>query len=408
VQRVPGKKDWVALAIILAAMLYGELYPFVFYPRLNDPGPVSALVATWQQPWQHSDFLANIIFFLPFGFFAANALHPRLGTLLRLILVTLAAALFSTTCEVTQYFEPRSTSAADICSNTLGAMIGAVFGIRFAQAVHWSWLSEMRSRPFPALLLVSWLGYRLYPYVPTVDWEKYSSALRFLSHPEFMPYDFFRYTIMWLTVAALLETLAGQQRSRVLYLFLAAGVLFAKIVIISTVITLNEVAGLAAAYCLWLAILRRDRRTRALAVVFPLLIYVVLWRLEPFQCESPTRSFGWIPFLSFINGSTDVNAVSFLEKVFYYGSLVWLTTETGVRLKISAILVGALLLITSGLEIYLPQRSAEVSDALIALIIASLIALANAPSMTGACVRKEPKSPSDGRNAVEALERKLS
>jgi hypothetical protein len=134
----------------------------------------------------------------------------------------------------------------------------------------------------------------------------------------------------------------------------------------------------------------------------------VLWRLEPFQFETPTRAFSWTPFLSFINGSTDVNVESFLEKVFYYGSLVWLTTETGVELRISAILVGAVLLITSGLEIYLPQRSAEVSDALIALIIASLIALANAPSMTGTFARKAPKPPSDDGDTVAPLETKFS
>jgi glycopeptide antibiotics resistance protein len=392
VQRVSGKKDFVALTIILAVMVYGELYPFVFHSPLNGRGPVAALLRTWNQQWERGDFLANIVFFLPFGFFAARALHPRLGAPLRLVVVTLAGAAFSTACELTQYFEPRVTSAADVYSNTFGAMMGAAFGIHFAQEVRWPWLSEMKSKPFPTLLLVSWLGYRLYPFEPTIDLHKYLNALRFVFYPEFTPYDFFHYTVMWLTVAALIETLAGQRRSRFLYVLLAGGVLSAKILIISTIITLNEVAGAAAGYLIWLPILGLNPRSRALLVVIPLFIYVVLWRLEPFQFGAATRSFNWIPFLSFINGSTDVNVASFLEKVFYYGSLVWLTTAAGIRLRTSAVIVAVLVLITSGLEIYLPRRSAEISDAVIALVVASLMALVNAPSVNGTPVSHRPKS----------------
>ena len=70
-----------------------------------------------------------------------------------------------------------------------------------------------------------------------------------------------------------------------------------------------------------------------------------------------------------------VNTLSFFEKVFLYGSLLFLLTETGVRLGISALLVASCLFATSWLETYLPGRSAEITDAVMALLIALIFAL---------------------------------
>ena len=62
-------------------------------------------------------------------------------------------------------------------------------------------------------------------------------------------------------------------------------------------------------------------------------------------------------------------------KFFLYGSLIWLLTQAGWRLR-SAILSTALILfITSEAERFLPGRSAEITDALMALVIGSIFVL---------------------------------
>jgi hypothetical protein len=67
--------------------------------------------------------------------------------------------------------------------------------------------------------------------------------------------------------------------------------------------------------------------------------------------------------------------MSFLEKTFLYGSLIWLLGETGLRLGTSAVLAATMLFTTSWVESYLPNRSAEITDALMALLIGAIIAL---------------------------------
>ena len=72
--------------------------------------------------------------------------------------------------------------------------------------------------------------------------------------------------------------------------------------------------------------------------------------------------------------------MSFLEKAFLYGSLIWLLDKSGFRPGISTILVAMMLFATSWAETYLPGRSAEITDALMALLIGAIITAIKTPS----------------------------
>jgi hypothetical protein len=101
---------------------------------------------------------------------------------------------------------------------------------------------------------------------------------------------------------------------------------------------------------------------------------VVAQRLEPFLFMMPPVPFGWIPFRSFMQGSIEVDVLSFLEKFFLYGSLIWLLMEGRFRRSVATTLVAATLLVTSIAEMYLPGRSAEITDSLMAIAIAVVFA----------------------------------
>jgi multisubunit Na+/H+ antiporter MnhB subunit len=65
--------------------------------------------------------------------------------------------------------------------------------------------------------------------------------------------------------------------------------------------------------------------------------------------------------------------MSFLEKAFLYGALIWLLGKSGLGTRVSTILVAILLFATSWAETRLPGRSAEITDALMALLIGAVI-----------------------------------
>jgi hypothetical protein len=115
------------------------------------------------------------------------------------------------------------------------------------------------------------------------------------------------------------------------------------------------------------------------------ILFVGLWsvtvigRLQPLQFQPIGRDFGWLPFRSFLAGSIDVAITAFCEKAFLYGSLLFLLDEAGCGMIAATLTVAGSLLATSWLETLLPRRSAEITHAVMALLLAAAIAATGAP-----------------------------
>ncbi len=367
----------VATAVIIAVILYGSLYPFTFQQPAEGIGPVSNLLRSWAEPPHRGDFVANILFYLPLGFFGILAIARGSGVVSGIVLVTIAGVLLSTSMELAQYYiAGRVSSANDVYANVLGTLLGAVVGGVTDWNFRWPLLRTVAANRVPALLLALWLGYRLYPYLPTIDLHKYWAAIKpVVVDPSVRAYDLCRYATIWLTAAALIEPLDESNRGCLLLPLFIIGVLGAKVLIVGKVLSVAEIAGAAMALGAWFVLaLGVGARYRASAVAVPLAAYVLLDRLAPFHFVAHGRPFGWIPFLSFISGSLDVNIMSFLEKAFLYGSLIWLLDRAGLGLTKSTILVALMLFATSWAETFLPGRSAEITDSLMALLIGVIIA----------------------------------
>jgi len=367
----------LVLAVVTVGIVFGSLYPFDFRVPANGIGPFLTLVESWAERPGRGDFLANILVYMPFGLFAVLAQRGRTGSYWRLPLVIVAGAALSITMELIQYYdEGRVTAATDVYSNALGTAVGAVAGTVFRINSRFLLIDQLLSKPFPTLLIAAWAAYRLYPYVPTIDLHKYWNALKpVVLSPSLSAYDLYRHTAIWLTLFALITAITGERRGKVLAMLFAGGILLARVLIINATLSVAEIAGAAVALCVWPALVM-SRRWRSTLLVVLLAAYVVTERLEPFNFSPISRAFGWMPFASFLRGgSIMVNTLSFCEKVFLYGSLLFLSTEAGLRLGLSTLLIATFLFVTSWLETYLPGRSAEITDAVMVLLIAMTFAL---------------------------------
>ena len=368
----------IAAAIVAAIIIYGSLYPFTFRQPAYGIGPLRKLIESWAEAPQRGDFLANIMLYLPFGFFGALAIARRGRVVLAIVLAVITGALLSISMELTQYYvQGRVTAADDVYANIIGTALGAVVGGLAYGNLRWPLLREISSNRVPCLLLALWLGYRLFPYVPTTDLHKYWNALKpVLLYPSLTGYDLFRYTATWLTLGALIEAIAGPQRRWLSFPLFIGAVLTARVVIVDKTLSAAEIAGAGLALAAWLTLAASvGARFRVTLIALLFSASVIVERLQPLQFTAHARQFGWVPFLSFMYGSLEVGIMSFFEKTFLYGSLIWLLGETGLRLGTSAVLVAIMLFTTSWAEIYLPDRSAEITDALMALLIGAIIVL---------------------------------
>jgi VanZ like family len=371
------KQFAVATAIAIVIIIYGSLYPFTF-SRSGDGGVEPAfrfLVESWRDPLSPGRFLANILFYFSLGFVAPGR---KTGIARRMVPVVLFGALLSTSMELLQYFDGgRLASASDVYANTAGTLLGAIGGSSIGKDFRWPLLSGIAANPVPSLLLVAWIGYRLFPYLhlPTIDLRKYWHALQpVLLHRSLTGYDLFRFTAIWLAIGALIEAIVGRRRVWRWFPLFIGGVLVSRIASVASSLTAAETAGAILAIAGY-RVLAFSAALRITVIALCFCGYVVAERLAPFRFGLSLGPFGWVPFLGLLSGDHGIDALSFLQKVFLYGGAIWLVIKAGLRPGPSTLLIALMLFGTSQLERFLPRRSAEITDAIMALLIGAGFAL---------------------------------
>ncbi|HEY2540894.1 MAG TPA: VanZ family protein [Stellaceae bacterium] len=378
-----GRKRFaIATVVVAVIIIYGSLYPFMFRPPVDGIKPaLDALWASRAALPSRSAAIANILLYMPFGFCAVLALRNEAGSGAWVVLVTMMGALLSISMELAQFFDQdRVTDAPDVYVNTIGTLLGAVCGRLMRPGFRWPMVAEMGAARVPALLLAAWIGYRLFPYVPAIDLHKYWQAIApVILHPRLTAYGLFRYTAIWLAIAALLEAIVGSRRIWLYFPLFAVAVLVGKVMVVDAVLSMADIAGAASAL-VWRGLLGISASVRTAVVALAFCSDVVAERLEPFQFGTIAGPFGWTPFWGFISGDPAIETLAFLQKFFLYGGAIWLLVNAGLRLAPATLLIAAMLFATSQAERFLPGRSAEVTDAVMALLIGGIFALIGSKS----------------------------
>jgi VanZ family protein len=393
----PRRHLLLTLAII-AVILHGSLFPYHFVAPPGGIGPVATLFASWKElGTSYGDIVANVLLYMPLGFFMALAIGR--GRIVRILFVTMAGLVLCTTVELAQYYDVgRDDTMSDVYFNTLGSTLGATGAVLLGGLGRYLRLAGIAFKPMSVLLLAAMLGYHLYPYVPTIDLHKYYNALRpLIIAPHAAPYDILRYFALWLTTCCLIGSLVGSARSLAVAVLFIAVVFAAKVAIVELIVTPAETIGAAMALVLWLVVGRWTRPAMLLTAAV-LCLSVVLGRLQPFQFLPEPRPFGWLPFQGFLGGSIAINTMAMLEKFFLYGSLVWLIAEALLPLWLATLSVALTLFVTSVAETYLPDRSAEITDAVMVLIIGFIMQALRPPELR----RSRPSRRQPARSAEPA------
>jgi VanZ family protein len=161
-------------ALSALAIAYASLQPFG--PWLApEPGTRFFLFAPWPPRWTRFDVAANVLAYLPLGFFAA--LVPRGAPLAgRLAVAVAAGTALSFAMETLQmYAPPRDASVIDLLANTAGALAGGALAAIVARSPRASqalarardrWFLPGRAGDFGIALLAIWLVAQVNPGIP--------------------------------------------------------------------------------------------------------------------------------------------------------------------------------------------------------------------------------------------------
>jgi VanZ family protein len=366
------------LAIVLFLIVYGSLFPFSFdWSRAADA--LEALPHLGFARTTRGDIAANLLLYFPAGLLLAWLLAPRLGALAAIIVTTLFGLVLSLGIELLQFFEPRRVaSLTDMLLNVAGMLAGALAALVGAQGrsrLRSGWLAVALREPIAIALIVCWLLVRLLPLAPTLDVQKWRAALEPLgTAPWWIPLESARLFVAW-TVVGYAASAAGRRRLDWAWLFVIAAIAtLGRIVIIGKVLLPVELAAMAASIPAAL-ILARVGTAGASILAWAIAALAIVRGLEPFTFALDTRDIRLAPFGTGFAGSSEMALPVLLDKVFFSAALVWLLTRAGHAVLWATLLAAGLLLGIEVLQVWLPSRTPNVTDPLLAVVAGGVIAL---------------------------------
>jgi VanZ family protein len=369
--------------ITVLLIVYGSLYPFDFHAKEAGPGPLWMLFHSWPHEFIRyliRDGALNVLIYIPIGLFGNLWIRQRKTALMAACLTLLFAAALSATMEMTQLFDgSRECSAGDFVTNVAGAALGIflaeVSGKTVARTVA-GVEAGRKLRPSDALLLLGcWVGYQVYPAIPHVGIWQLRAGLQSLGPPwPVSAVQTFASVIDWLVVARLLEAIDAVRFWPVLMLLLPA-----RLLIIQRSLTWPEVIGVILAWVLWKAWVAGYKH-RTMLLAWSATAMLLLRGLRPFTWQSSATHFSWMPFASFLAQDQTQGAIVFLNKAFLYGTALWLLRQAGYSLLLATAGVAILLGAIEAIQIHLPGRTAEITDPVLAIILALVLKNLAAPT----------------------------
>ena len=360
------------LLLVVAVIVYASLYPwhFVFAGR---PEPFSLLLHSWPAVWNRftlRDVVVNVVVYVPLGAAACLAWLPRMPRVAAAAAVASGFAL-SLSMELLQDYVPgRVTSLSDLTTNTLGAAAGASLALAFAPrllpCLHAR--SRLASRG-GVLLLAFWATDQLYPFFPIFS----SAHLRQAVHDLILtrslsPVAVWAAAAEWFAAALALEAILGRLGGAWFPGALLAMAL--RIFMPSRVLSLDEVAGAVLAVVIWE--IPPSKRRLALGLVLSLSA-IFLAELAPFHFAPHPAPFSWIPLGATFENERWGALVILSRKAFFYGSAIWLMVRAGVRYPLAGAALAVELFLLEMVQRYLPGRTPEITDALIAIVMTAAL-----------------------------------
>jgi glycopeptide antibiotics resistance protein len=393
-------------------IVYGTLLPFQF--STNGEYAQASLRRIWEHPWPNGsrvDMVSNVLLFMPWGFLlAAWRMKCGTGFWAAAVLGLLSGFLLSGAVECAQLFTPsRTTSLLDLLTNTAGSTLGAVIGWPFARRVWPAMVGKFRQltvqRPLTACGLAVAAGLTvaaLAPFDISVQVSELKSAIR---NARLIPFgSTLDGTVVpakaWSSVSDLLVWMlagglfalaareAGRRGGQAIMLAVIAAVSLClatelmQIVIPSHRFDLTTVLMALVGSTIGAVVSIRSRSRHAREWITPALCVwgglavLNFWAPPNFAWPGPPflRPEWFVPFWSYYIRTNAAALGDVINQVLIFIPLgVLLAAGSRRRSILEAALIGfAVGLILEAGQVFLPERTAELTDALSASVGAGL------------------------------------
>ncbi len=355
------------LALFVVLILYGSFYPFQFdaeWAKLRFSAPMDYWLVS-DAPRSRSDTLFNTLAYLPIGLLLAVLLHDKRSFPQGLLFATLCGGLLSFVVEIAQNaFRTRYATLIDLVTNTAGTAIGfalTAVALRTRPSFVGGVLNRLSKVPFAAwALLLLWGLLHAAPFVLS-GFYKLRLALRYLAEWNWNVAGVARWLAAWLILMVALRRVVAPRFFLLLYFALAVFSPPVRLLIRGQSLGPNElIAGVIA---LPFLVFRKPQ-----VAMWTVLACLVVAGLAPFEFQPVRNSMGWLPFGSVLEVDPDRSFLSLIEKTYLYLGAVWLVVESGMAAVPAGVAVAAMLALVEVGQMYIPGRTPETTDPVMALL----------------------------------------
>jgi glycopeptide antibiotics resistance protein len=353
--------------------VYGSLYPWDFVFVSQPANPVWILLQSWQairsSRFPTRDFVVNIALYVPLGACGYLAFREHYSKVVAVVSTVVLSVAATITLELLQQYDPlRYSNALDVVANAIGSGAGIVFGVVFYRSLRaHGERYGLTSCPDPAAfaLLLCWIAYLTFPFFPesgpTVVLEKTHAFLRSALTLGTVASR----CVTWIAVGLLIRG-AGFPFPRAC-LWMSVLLIPAQMILRTRQPVASELIG-ALIGCALVHMLSEGSRitlVTACASVFILVIRGVS-PMDP----AITNAFNWVPFASLLEAEdSQTGVVVLLHKLFTYGTTIWLVNRVGASLQTATVGIAAALMCIEVWQIHVPERTPEITDPVMALVL---------------------------------------
>lgn len=376
------------LILIVVMIVYGSLYPWRFAPVHLAANPLWILLHSWgPQPLRYllRDAIVNVALYIPLGFVAHSAFRSSRLPGFGIYGPVLLGLLLSTAMELMQLLEPvRHTSIADVITNVIGTGFGVMAGLLFETLSSADdSVKRMRSLDYAAaadrgalMLVFGWVAWLFFPLFPVISRFDLSRKLDVFQHARLIDPLLLVSTAASWYAGGLLLAAAGARIPRA-WFALTLLAIPAQFFVVERQPLPSLAVGAIAGVVLFAGCHRARTPTKTEAWIF---LAVILFRgLSPFHFVAEAAAFNWTPFVATLLGDWQSAAGTLIEKIFYYGTAVWLLRAAGLKLAHSVIAVAAVLASIEIVQIHLPGRTPEITDPVLAILLGFVLAMLSRP-----------------------------
>lgn len=352
------------LILVSLLIIYGSFYPFNFM-LLNDTNTALNKVLNFE--FYHSgksDIAANILLFIPFGILVFKCLGEYKTILIRLLLSGVIAFVFAYFIQILQLWTPsRVPSGSDAIWNLLGCIIGCFISIKFFPSVL---ALNKDTRDYIYLLLgLSIIFSHLTPFAPSFDLDSIQKNIKLFIYKPFSLFTILEHFILWLVSFFFINQSHLKFKTLQLCLIVLA-VFMGKFFIINNDTSLQQCFSALLAITFWRYFANDITPKFVLSL---LIINLFIYDFYPFEFKNEVGNFHWLPFIGSLGGNIATNITAFIYKSVLYSSLLWVMVECHFKIKKATLILAAFIFLIEVLQIYFIDATAEITDAILVMII---------------------------------------